>query len=175
MKILAVDSSAKSAGVAVAEDGRLISECFVNNALTHSRTLMPMVENALSQADLTLKDIDAICVNAGPGSFTGLRIGSATAKGLGQALNKPLIESIPPSIFDKTSVPNKASSNLLKSKSPRYSFVFNTISLKSFLASSRPHVTNGSLAKAMKILSKSLSAIPSDTISCSPQIRAIIG
>ena len=89
MKILAVDSSAKSASVAVAEDGRLISECFVNNALTHSRTLMPMVENSLSQADMTLKDIDAICVNVGPGSFTGVRIGVAAVKGLAMCDNSP--------------------------------------------------------------------------------------
>lgn len=89
MKILAVDSSAKSASVAVAENGRLISECFVNNALTHSRTLMPMVDNALSQADMTLKDIDAFCVNVGPGSFTGIRIGVAAVKGLAAADNKP--------------------------------------------------------------------------------------
>lgn len=82
MKILAVDSSAKSASVAVAENGRLISECFVNNALTHSRTLMPMVDNVLSQADMTLADIDAFCVNVGPGSFTGIRIGVAAVKGL---------------------------------------------------------------------------------------------
>ncbi len=89
MKILAVDSSAKSASVAVAENGRLISECFVNNALTHSRTLMPMVENVLFQADLTLKDIDAICVNVGPGSFTGVRIGVAAVKGLALCDNIP--------------------------------------------------------------------------------------
>lgn len=89
MKILAVDSSAKSASVAVAENGRLISECFVNNALTHSRTLMPMVDNALSQADMTLDDIDAFCVNVGPGSFTGIRIGVAAVKGLAAADNKP--------------------------------------------------------------------------------------
>lgn len=89
MKILAVDSSAKSASVAVAENGRLISECFVNNTLTHSRTLMPMVDNVLSQADITLKDIDAFCVNAGPGSFTGIRIGVAVIKGLAAADNKP--------------------------------------------------------------------------------------
>ena len=57
MKILAVDSSAKSASVAVCENGRLISECFVNAGLTHSRTLMPMVDNALTQADLNIKDI----------------------------------------------------------------------------------------------------------------------
>lgn len=89
MKILAVDSSAKSASVAVAENGRLISECFVNNALTHSRTLMPMVDNALSQADMSLKDIDALCVNVGPGSFTGIRIGVAAVKGLAAADNMP--------------------------------------------------------------------------------------
>lgn len=89
MKILAVDSSAKSASVAVAENGRLISECFVNNALTHSRTLMPMVDNALSQADMSLNDIDALCVNVGPGSFTGIRIGVAAVKGLAAADNKP--------------------------------------------------------------------------------------
>lgn len=89
MKILAVDSSAKSASVAVTENGRLISECFVNNALTHSRTLMPMVDNALTQADMTLADIDAFCVNAGPGSFTGIRIGVAALKGLAAADNKP--------------------------------------------------------------------------------------
>lgn len=89
MKILAVDSSAKSASVAVAENGKLISECFVNNALTHSRTLMPMVDNALSQADLSIKDIDAFCVNVGPGSFTGIRIGVAAVKGLALADNKP--------------------------------------------------------------------------------------
>lgn len=87
MKILAVDSSAKSASVAVAENGRLISECFVNNALTHSRTLMPMIDNALSQADMSLKDIDALCVNVGPGSFTGIRIGVAAIKGLAAADN----------------------------------------------------------------------------------------
>ncbi len=89
MKILAVDSSAKSASVAVAENGRLISECFVNNALTHSRTLMPMVDNALSQADMSFGDIDALCVNVGPGSFTGIRIGVAAVKGLAAADNKP--------------------------------------------------------------------------------------
>jgi len=84
---LAVDSSAKSASTAVCEDGRIISECFVNNALTHSRTLMPMVDNVLSQADLTIKDIDAFSVNVGPGSFTGIRIGVAAIKGLAAAEN----------------------------------------------------------------------------------------
>lgn len=88
MKILAVDSSAKSASVAVCENGRLISECFVNASLTHSRTLMPMIDNALSQADMKISEIDAFCVNAGPGSFTGIRIGVAAVKGLALAENK---------------------------------------------------------------------------------------
>ena len=89
MKILAVDSSAKSASVAVCENGRLISECFVNASLTHSRTLMPMVDNALTQADMNIKDVDAFCVNVGPGSFTGIRIGVAAVKGLALAEEKP--------------------------------------------------------------------------------------
>ncbi len=89
MKLLAIDSSAKSASVAICENGKLISECYVNALLTHSRTLMPMVNNALTQADLSIKDIDAFCVNVGPGSFTGIRIGVAAVKGLALAENKP--------------------------------------------------------------------------------------
>ena len=89
LKILAFESSAKSASVAVTEDGRLISECFVNAALTHSKTLMPMADNALNQADLKIEDIDAFCVNTGPGSFTGIRIGVAAVKGLALCRNKP--------------------------------------------------------------------------------------
>ncbi len=89
MKILAIDSSAKSASVAIAENGRLISECFVNASLTHSKTLMPMTDNALKQANMTIEDIDAFCVNTGPGSFTGIRIGVAAVKGLALCSNKP--------------------------------------------------------------------------------------
>lgn len=89
MKILAFESSAKSASVAVTEDGRLISECFVNAALTHSKTLMPMVDNVLNQADCKIDDIEAFCVNTGPGSFTGIRIGVAAVKGLALCNNKP--------------------------------------------------------------------------------------
>lgn len=88
MKILAIDSSAKSASVAVVEDGRLISECYVNAALTHSRTLMPMIDNALSQADMNIGDTDAFAVNVGPGSFTGIRIGIAAVKGLAASSEK---------------------------------------------------------------------------------------
>lgn len=75
--------------VAVTEGGRLISECFVNAALTHSRTLMPMVDNALTQADMSFADIDALSVNVGPGSFTGIRIGVAAVKGLALSGDKP--------------------------------------------------------------------------------------
>lgn len=89
MKILAIESSAKSASVAVTTDGQLISECFVNVSLTHSKTLMPMTDNVLKQADMTIKDIDAFCVNTGPGSFTGIRIGVAAVKGLALCENKP--------------------------------------------------------------------------------------
>lgn len=89
MKILSVDSSAKTASVAVTDGETLISECFVNAGLTHSRTLMPMVDNALSQADMKIDEIDAFCVNAGPGSFTGIRIGVAAIKGLAISSDKP--------------------------------------------------------------------------------------
>ncbi len=89
LKLLAVDSSAKSASVAVLEDGRLISECFVNTALTHSCTLMPMTDNVLAQANLSMSDIDALAVNRGPGSFTGIRIGVAAVKGLAFSNNLP--------------------------------------------------------------------------------------
>lgn len=89
MKILSIDTSAKTASVAVTDGETLLSECFVNAGLTHSRTLMPMVDNALTQADMKINDIDAFCVNAGPGSFTGIRIGVAAVKGLALTSGKP--------------------------------------------------------------------------------------
>jgi tRNA threonylcarbamoyladenosine biosynthesis protein TsaB len=89
LKLLAIDTSAKSASTAITDDDRLISECFVNTKLTHSCTLMPMVNNVLSQANLKIEDIDAFCVNAGPGSFTGIRIGVAAVKGLAFKNSKP--------------------------------------------------------------------------------------
>lgn len=88
MKILSIDSSAKTASVAITEDNKLLSECFVNASLTHSRTLMPMVENALAQADIEFDEIDAFAVNVGPGSFTGIRIGVAAVKGLALSQDK---------------------------------------------------------------------------------------
>ena len=94
MKILGIDSSGIVASVAVVENDNLIAEYTVNYKKTHSQTLVPMVDEISRMIELDLDSIDAIAVAAGPGSFTGLRIGSATAKGLGLALNKPLI-SVP--------------------------------------------------------------------------------
>lgn len=94
MKILALDSSGMVASVALLTEETLIGEYTINYKKTHSQTLLPMLEEVKQMTDLDLGKIDAIAVAAGPGSFTGLRIGSATAKGLGLALNKPLI-SVP--------------------------------------------------------------------------------
>lgn len=94
MKILALDSSGLVASVAVMEDEKLLAEYTVNYKKTHSQTLLPMLNEAAKMIDLDLQSIDAIAVAGGPGSFTGLRIGSATAKGLGLALNKPIV-SVP--------------------------------------------------------------------------------
>lgn len=91
MKILAVDSSGLVASVAVLEDDNLIAEYTVNYKKTHSQTLLPMLDEIIRMTDTDLNAIDAIAVAKGPGSFTGLRIGSATVKGLGFALDKPVI------------------------------------------------------------------------------------
>lgn len=91
MKILALDSSGLVASVAVAEDDVLLAEYTVNYKKTHSQTLLPMLDEIAGMIELDLHSVDAIAVAAGPGSFTGLRIGSATAKGLGLALDKPLV------------------------------------------------------------------------------------
>jgi len=91
MKILALETSAKACSAAVTENGRVIASAFQCTGLTHSRTLMPMVENMLRNADLTPADCDVIAVANGPGSFTGIRIGIAAAKGLAFALDKPAV------------------------------------------------------------------------------------
>ena len=82
MRILAFESSAKAAGTALLEDGSLRAEAYQNSGMTHSCTLMQMAEDMLRTAGLTVQDIDAAAVAAGPGSFTGVRIGAAAAKGL---------------------------------------------------------------------------------------------
>ncbi len=91
MKILALDSSGLVASVAVATEDTLLAEYTVNYKKTHSQTLLPMLDEVARMIELDLKTIDVIAVAAGPGSFTGLRIGSATAKGLGLALDKRLV------------------------------------------------------------------------------------
>ena len=94
MKVLGIDSSGMVASVAVVEDTQMLAEYTINYKKTHSQTLLPMLDEVAKMMELDLNTIDAIAVAAGPGSFTGLRIGSATAKGLGLALKKPLV-SIP--------------------------------------------------------------------------------
>jgi len=94
MKILGIDSSALVAGVAVVEDGITKAEYTINNKTTHSQTLLPMIDAISKMLGDELSDVDAIAIAAGQGSFTGLRIGSATVKGLAQAWNKPII-SVP--------------------------------------------------------------------------------
>lgn len=91
MKILAFDSSGLVASVAVLTEDQMIAEYTVNYKKTHSQTLLPMLDEVAKMTELDLAEIDAVAVAAGPGSFTGLRIGSATAKGLGLALGKPLV------------------------------------------------------------------------------------
>ena len=91
MKLLALDSTARVASVALCEDGRLLGEYTINNGNTHSETLLPMVESILRFFNLTVDDIDAFAVSAGPGSFTGVRIGVSTIKGLAFGSNKPCV------------------------------------------------------------------------------------
>ncbi len=88
MKILSVDSSSVSASVAITENGSILAESFINNGLTHSQTLMPMVEKTLNDAEISIKDIDLFAIANGPGSFTGVRIGIASVKGMADALGK---------------------------------------------------------------------------------------
>lgn len=91
MKILAVESSAMVAAVAVAEEDRLMGEFLLDHKKTHSQQLMPLVEDILKNLDLELSDIDLFGVSKGPGSFTGLRIGIATVKALAQATRRPIV------------------------------------------------------------------------------------
>ena len=91
MLILAFESSAKAASVALCRDGHLLSQYSQCSGLTHSRTLLPMAEDMLKNAELTLRDVDLIAVAHGPGSFTGIRIGVSTVKGLAWAGDKPCV------------------------------------------------------------------------------------
>ena len=88
MKILGVDSTATAASAAVYADGKLLAVDFSNTGLTHSQTLLPMIDNVLKTAHVSVDDIDYFAVSNGPGSFTGVRIGVSAVKGLAQPLNK---------------------------------------------------------------------------------------
>lgn len=92
MKILGLDSSGLVASVAIVEDDVLLAEYTTDYKKTHSQTLLPMLDELRNMTELDMGTIDAVAVASGPGSFTGLRIGSATAKGLGLALGKPIVE-----------------------------------------------------------------------------------
>ena len=91
MLILAFETSAKAASAALLEDGKLLAESYQNTGLTHSQTLMVMAENLLHQCGKTVNDVNAVAVAAGPGSFTGVRIGAATVKGLAFGRGVPCI------------------------------------------------------------------------------------
>ena len=91
MKILAMESSALTASVAVCEDDKLLAEYTVNNGNTHSENLLPMAESILSLLGMSAADVDLFAVSAGPGSFTGVRIGVSTIKGLAFGTEKPCI------------------------------------------------------------------------------------
>ncbi|MCD7946646.1 MAG: tRNA (adenosine(37)-N6)-threonylcarbamoyltransferase complex dimerization subunit type 1 TsaB [Clostridiales bacterium] len=89
MKILAIETSAKAASVCLCEDEFLIAQSYQNSGLTHSQTVLPMCQSLLEHCGATLQQVDLIACAAGPGSFTGLRIGLSAAKGLAWSLEKP--------------------------------------------------------------------------------------
>ena len=91
MITLGIESSAKVAGAAVWKDGQIVGEQMVNGTLTHSETLMPMIDRLLRSVGIQAEELTAIALSSGPGSFTGLRIGAATAKGLALGLGIPLV------------------------------------------------------------------------------------
>jgi len=92
--ILGIECASLVASVALTEDGKLLSERSLHDKRTHSETLLPMVEEVLKEANRSLNQVDYVAVSAGPGSFTGLRIGATTGKGLAYTLNKPMV-SVP--------------------------------------------------------------------------------
>lgn len=91
MKILAVDTSSAVASAALVEDDKLICEVVLNNRLTHSQTIMPIIDDVFKKSELKPSDIDVFAAASGPGSFTGLRIGVTTVKGLAHAVKKPVV------------------------------------------------------------------------------------
>ena len=121
MNILAVDTAGKSAGVAVLQDGRLTYECFLDVGFTHSETLLPMIDAALKAVWLTPAQIDLYGVNAGPGSFTGLRIGLAAVKGLAFTRNTPCA---PVSTLEALALPHTGEGTVLCALDARRSQVY---------------------------------------------------
>ncbi len=91
MRILALETAAKAVSAAITEDGRILASGYQDTGLTHSRTLMPIVEGLFRNTELTAADMNAIAVSAGPGSFTGVRIGVSAAKGLAFAASIPAV------------------------------------------------------------------------------------
>ena len=91
MKILSVECTASPVSAALAEDGKILGEYFLNQKTTHSQTLMPMIDSLLNVCNVAPNDIDAFAVTVGPGSFTGVRIGVSAVKGLAEPLDKPCI------------------------------------------------------------------------------------
>ena len=92
MKLIGIDSSGMTASVAILADDIVVAQYSVNHKKTHSQTLLPMLDEISRMTELDISTVDAIAITKGPGSFTGLRIGSATAKGLGFALDIPIVE-----------------------------------------------------------------------------------
>lgn len=91
MKILALDTSGPNCSVAIIDDNKILADFTINNGITHSQNLVPMIEQAQKFSNINLSDIDAFACSIGPGSFTGLRIGIATVKGFAISLNKPVL------------------------------------------------------------------------------------
>lgn len=91
MRILAIDSSATAASAALVDDSKVLGEFYINTKLTHSQTLMPMIDNVFRCMRTDLNSVDLFAVSTGPGSFTGIRIGVASIKGLAMAQNKPCV------------------------------------------------------------------------------------
>lgn len=91
MKILSIECSATPCSVAVSENGKIIASDFTNEKMTHSQTLMPMVKDVLQSANTKIQDVDSFAVSAGPGSFTGIRIGISAVKGMAAPRKKPCI------------------------------------------------------------------------------------
>ena len=91
LKLLAIDTSGPVCGVAILADGAIVYECAVTNRMTHSVNLLPMIDTAFQSAGLTIADMDRLAVVSGPGSFTGVRIGVSTLKGLAHGAGKPCV------------------------------------------------------------------------------------